>query len=344
MMMTVDHPATPAVSVLMTAYNAALYIREAIQSVLDQTFGDFELIVYDDGSTDGTSAIAKGFGDPRIRLIADVNNKGITHARQAALRAARGKYIAILDSDDVAFPSRLEKQYQFLEAHPDVVLCGGNAVVIDESGNTTTQVLIPSYKPEELKVKLFFNNIFVNSTVMYRRAEVLSLGGYRDREPAEDYDLFVRLADVYEIGMLVEEYFVRYRLHSNNSSYIKHKKLIEHVREIKREQLASIGVANTETYVSTFEALIRGEFKDRAIEDFYELLVALKSANLTSSKLPQTIFEKELFDRWYLMVTSMMPKKQTASYLLRKGLFKVSLTSFKQKRRIFKFWLRSLVG
>ncbi|MGV3764005.1 glycosyltransferase family 2 protein [Parapedobacter sp.] len=344
MMMTVDPPATPAVSVLMAAYNAGLYIREAIQSVLGQTFRDFELIVYNDGSTDDTSAIVNEFTDPRIRLIADENNKGITHARQVALRAARGKYIAILDSDDVAFPSRLEKQYQFLEVHPDVVLCGGNAVVIDENGNTTTQVLIPSYKPEELKVKLFFNNIFVNSTVMYRRAEVLSLGGYRDREPAEDYDLFVRLADAYEIRMLAEEYFVRYRLHSSNSSYIKQKKLVDHVREIKREQLVSIGVKSAEIYVSAFEALIRGAFKDHSIEDFYELLVALRSANLTSNKLPQTIFEKELFDRWYLIVTSTIRKRQAASYLLRKGLFKVSLTSPKQKRRIFKFWLRSLTN
>jgi len=328
----------------MTAYNASLYIREAIQSVLDQTFHDFELIVYDDGSSDRTSTIVGEFIDPRIQLISGTHNKGITHARQVALGAARGKYVAILDSDDVAFPSRLEKQFQFLEANPDVVLCGGNAVVIDEGGNTTTQGLIPAYRPEELKVKLFFSNIFVNSTVMYRREEVLALGGYRGRALAEDYDLFVRLANVYEIGMLAKDYFVRYRLHSNNTSLIKEKELIGHVREIRRDQLALIGVANIETYLPTFEALTRGQLKNLSIEDYYALLVELKSANRKSGKLPQKIFEKELFDWWYRIVVSTMQRNKRASCLLRKELFKISHTSFKQKRRILKFWLRSLVN
>src|SRR5690606_38182693 len=166
---------------------------------------DFELIVYNDGSTDHTAAIVREFTDPRIRLLSSSQNKGITYARQTALGLASGKYVAILDSDDEAFPTRLEKQYTFLETHPHVKLCGGNAEVIDENGTPTVAVLIPPYRPEEFKVKLFFNNIFVNSTVMYRREEVLSLGGYRDRAPAEDYDLFVRLANVYEIHVLTEE-------------------------------------------------------------------------------------------------------------------------------------------
>lgn len=326
----------------MTAYNAGLYIREAIQSVLDQTFRDFELIVYDDGSTDDTSAIVNEFVDPRIRLISGEKNKGITHARQVALRTAKGKYIAILDSDDIAFPARLEKQYKFLEARPDVVLCGGNAVVIDENGNTTIEVLIPPYRPEELKIKLFFTNIFVNSCTMFRKEEALLLGGYRDAGLAEDYDLFVRLAEHYQIHVFTEETMVFYRLHSSNVSRVKHNEVVGRVREIKREQLGLIGITDPEVYLPAFDALMLGRFKDRSIDDFYKLLVALKTANSKSGKLPQTIFEKELFDRWYLIVTSTMPKDRAAYYLLRKELFKVSLTSFKQKRRIFKFWLRSL--
>lgn len=337
-------PEPPTISVLMTAYNAALFIREAIQSILNQTFSDFELIVYDDGSTDHTAAVVNEFNDRRIQLIHSEQNKGIAYARQATLNAARGKYVAILDSDDIAFPGRLEKQFAFLETHLDVVLCGGNAVVIDEDGNTTIKVLIPPYKPEELKVKHFFNNIFVNSTVMFRREEALLLGGYRDKVPAEDYDLFVRLAAYYRIHVFTEEAFVYYRLHNNNITRVKHREVMSRVREIKKDQLALIGITNSEVYLSTFEALIWGQFKDHPIDDFYKLLVELKSANLKSGALPQTIFEKELFNRWYLIVTSTIPKKKAASYLLRRGLFKVSLTSFKQKRRIFKFWLRSLLS
>jgi len=338
----VEQSSHPAISVLMTAYNSELFIRKAIQSVLDQTFSDFELIVYNDGSTDRTVAVVKEFADPRIRLLSSEKNRGVTYARQTTLSLAKGKYVAILDSDDIAFPTRLEKQYKFLETHPDVKLCGGNAVVIDEKGNHIVETLIPFYRPEELKVKLFFNNIFVNSTVMYRREEVLSLGGYRDRVLAEDYDLFVRLANLYEIYILTEEFLVYYRLHSNNISQTKRNKIIEEVREIKREQLAFVGIRNIELYLPSIEALTSRQFRNQSIEDFYGLLVELKQANLKTRKLPQKIFEKELFSFWYSIVTSTMPKNKRVSYLLRKELFRVSFTSFKQKRRIFKFWLRSL--
>lgn len=164
----------PHVSVLMLAYNVEHYIGQAIQSILDQSFEDFELIIFNDGSTDGTASVVTQYSDPRIRFMDNSVNKGLAHARQNTLAAALGKYVAILDSDDIAMSERLAKQYYFMESHSDVALCGGNALLIDEEGKSTGELLHPVYQTAEWKVRFFWNNIFVNSSVMFRREQAIN--------------------------------------------------------------------------------------------------------------------------------------------------------------------------
>lgn len=323
----------------MAAYNAAPYIETAIRSVLSQTFGDFELIVYNDGSTDETAAIVRQFSDARICLLDYSENKGIAVARQSLLEAATGPYVAILDSDDISLSHRLETQIRFLEANPEVVLCGGNAVLIDREGNETGGLLHPYYNPRNLKVRFFFNNIFVNSSVMYRREHALREGGYRDKAPAEDYDLFVRIANGHAIYTFNDP-LVYYRVHDQNISTVQREVAIKQLRTIKDEQLRQLGV-DAEKHGAVFDALLWGRKDHYFIDDFYATLVALKSANRISKKLPITSFEKELYNRWFNLVSVVIHRNEAAAYLLRRGLFRVSLLSAKQRRRILKFWLRS---
>ncbi|MFC3198579.1 glycosyltransferase family 2 protein [Parapedobacter deserti] len=330
----------PAVSVLMLAYNVHGYIADAIQSVLDQSFQDFELIIYNDGSTDGTVNVVRKFSDSRIRLIDNPVNQGLSHARQATLEAATGKYVAILDSDDVSLPDRLQKQYHFMEQHPQVMLCGGNALIIDEESNKTGELLHQIYGHDELKVRFFFNNILVNSCVMFRREKALQLGGYRDRAPAEDYDLFVRLADQGAI-YIFNEPLVYYRIHEANISQSKRDAAIAYLREIKDEQLRLLG-SDPQQYGAIFDALLWWRITEYSLEEFFTMLVALKDANRLTQKLPVRLFERELYTRWYNLVLATAPKKQASSYLLRKELFNSSNLTFKQARRIVKSWLRSL--
>ena len=106
-------PTNPIVSVVMPAYNVELYVEEAVRSILNQTFRDFEFIIVDDGSTDRTPEILRTFTDPRIRLLFNEKNEGNYPARNRGCRLARGKYIAVMDADDVALPERLEKQVRF---------------------------------------------------------------------------------------------------------------------------------------------------------------------------------------------------------------------------------------
>jgi glycosyltransferase involved in cell wall biosynthesis len=135
----------PRVTVVMAVYNAAQFLREAIASVLSQTYTDFELIVVDDASTDDSSAILRSYNDPRIRIIRHQTNLGASLSRNDALAAARGELIAIMDADDVCAPTRIERQVEFLQAHPAVGLVGcGIYDNIDASG----AVLYTSFLPE----------------------------------------------------------------------------------------------------------------------------------------------------------------------------------------------------
>lgn len=127
----------PKITVFMAAYNQADFIQQSINSVLTQSFSDFELIIVNDGSIDNTTTIVESFNDNRIRLVHNDGNKGLIYTRNRLLTLAQGEYIAILDGDDIAYQDRLKLQYNFLLANPEVVLCGGHAAIINEHGNKT---------------------------------------------------------------------------------------------------------------------------------------------------------------------------------------------------------------
>ena len=123
----------PTVSVVVRVYNAERHLREAVESVLAQTFADFELLAIDDGSNDASVAILESYGDPRIRIVSQPNGGKIA-AAQRGLAEARGRYVAILDADDRSAPERFARQVAYLEAHPDVVMVGSALGIIDERG------------------------------------------------------------------------------------------------------------------------------------------------------------------------------------------------------------------
>ncbi len=119
----------------MPAYNAERYIREAIESILNQTFSDFELIVINDGSTDGTLECIRSFGDERIKIINNKQNLGIIRSRNIGLQASRGEYIAKMDADDISLNTRLQRQVNYLDQHPEVAVIACKLAVMDESGH-----------------------------------------------------------------------------------------------------------------------------------------------------------------------------------------------------------------
>lgn len=123
----------PKITVGIPAYNAEKYIGWAIKSVLSQTFGDFELIITDDGSTDRTVEIARSFDDPRITVVADGENHGISYRLNQQIDLAKGEYFARMDADDIMMPNRLDKQFNYMTNHPDVDVIGGGSIIINEN-------------------------------------------------------------------------------------------------------------------------------------------------------------------------------------------------------------------
>lgn len=197
----------PKVTVLMSVYNGEKYLREAIESILNQTFKDFEFLIINDGSTDSSRDIVLSYNDRKIRLIDNEKNIGLTKSLNRGLNLARGEYIVRMDADDVSLPERLEKQVNYLEIHPEVGVLGTWVKCIDEYGKPTRE-LHPPTEPDLIKWSLPFNNCLTHSSVMMRRAVLERVGGYNpEMVVAQDYDLWVRvsLETQFQIANLHEE-------------------------------------------------------------------------------------------------------------------------------------------
>lgn len=203
------------ISVIMAVFNAERYLAEAIESVLSQTFVNFELIMVDDGSTDNSRDILNRFNDERIEIIWQPNS-GPASARNNGIKRAKGKYIAILDADDLCLPERLEIQYNFLRTNLDCIAVGSNAHVIDEHGRHiyTSDISLTS---EELKNGLPHKMPFRHPSVMYQKDAFVKAGMYPDIAMIEDVLLFIRMAPFGEFAN-IKQPLIKYRLSPSASS------------------------------------------------------------------------------------------------------------------------------
>ena len=198
----------PAVSVLMSVRNGVPWVREAVESVLDQTASDLELIVIDDGSTDATAALLGTIRDPRLRVERQPPT-GLTPSLNRALGLARAPLLARLDADDLALPERLARQRVFLDAHPDVGLLGTGAREVDASGREI-RVVSPPEEDAAIRRALIRRNPFVHSSVMMRRSAVAQAGGYDERlSVAQDYELWMRMSRITRLANLSAPLVVR---------------------------------------------------------------------------------------------------------------------------------------
>lgn len=214
----------PVVTILMPVYNAAPYLRAAIDSILSQTWTDYRLVCMDDGSGDDSLAIARSFSDPRVEVIAHTDNRGYVYRLNQGLAEVRSPYVARMDADDIAHPGRLAAQVAFLEAHPNVGIVGTAIQPIGPAGEPVGNVYRPSQKDREIRWQLLTAPPFMHPTVMMR-SSVLQEHGLRYDEtlmPAEDYDLWRRLLNVTQ-GANLPEALVSYRRHQAQISQQKHE-------------------------------------------------------------------------------------------------------------------------
>jgi glycosyltransferase involved in cell wall biosynthesis len=208
----------PLISVLMSTFNGDRYLRAAMESILGQTFGDFEFLVFDDGSTDSTPAVLQEYArrDPRLRIITQ-QNQGLTKNLNAGLRMSRGSLIARMDADDISLPLRFEKQVAYLNAHPDCVCVGSYVQLISTDGEFLTT---PPRQPDQAAImeQLMQGKaeFLSHPTIMMRRDAVEKAGGYREQfRTAQDLDLYLRLVEIGELAN-VPEVLLHYRVHGQN--------------------------------------------------------------------------------------------------------------------------------
>ncbi len=205
----------PLISVVMPLYNGRPYVAAAIDSVLAQTYQRWELIVIDDGSSDGgPDLVLDAYRDPRIRFLANPTNRGVAFTRQVGISEARGEYLAWLDCDDLILPERLEAQLAFLRDHPDIGLCG---TWIERFGGDDHSTARPPGDPEMLRSLLLFTPIVPNATVMLRLEWVRKYGiAYDVGLPiAEDYDFVLQCSRCFKVG-IVPRVLYRYRVTHNS--------------------------------------------------------------------------------------------------------------------------------
>ncbi|MBD2519711.1 glycosyltransferase [Nostoc sp. FACHB-973] len=206
----------PKVTVLMPVYNGELYLREAIDSILDQTFQDFEFLIINDGSTDSTREIICSYDDLRIRLIDNNYNLGLTRSLNKGLKLAEGEFIARQDADDVSESERLAKQVAFLETHPEVALVGTWYKQIDTQGNLICECQLP-YDCTQIRWGLLFYSPFIHSAVMFQKSVVLEQIGFYNEVAiyAQDYELWCRIALRQQIANL-SDYLIKWRVHPSS--------------------------------------------------------------------------------------------------------------------------------
>jgi glycosyltransferase involved in cell wall biosynthesis len=214
--------ASPSVTVLMAVYNGERFLREGVDSILSQSYTDFELLVVDDASTDSTPSILEQYHDPRLRVLRNNVNVERCVSRNRGLNEARGDLVAVMDADDYSLPHRLARQVAFMNGHPEVTVCGSFYEIYE-----TGKIIGPPQTSASIRTRMLFENPLAHPSVMLRKAPVLVLtGGYDPISPyAEDYNLWVRLAEHGNVGFAnIPETLLRYRVHPDSLSRAGHSR------------------------------------------------------------------------------------------------------------------------
>ena len=293
----------PLVTVFMAVYNTGDYLKPAIDSILHQTYSHFELIIVNDGSTDGSDAIIRKYNDERIIYIINETNLGIVKTRNIGLDRMKGKYLAVLDSDDLAFPDRLEKQVAFLEANEEYGLCGTYFNIINSQGAIINKMMFPS-ENEDIRAYLHLGNCFCHSSVMVRSELVKKFRYSEINVLGEDYQLFIDVsAEAKLINLPIAGCY--YRVHRNNVSSQMNKEMYASIKDINRKNLLKLNIPFTEKQLDIHSHfLIFNADYFSSEENFDELenwVKILVSATRADPEMNRPVIFKFLLHRWFVI-------------------------------------------
>ena len=291
---------SPKVTVLMAVYNGEKYLVEAVNSILNQTFKDFEFIIINDGSVDDTISLLELYVDSRI-LVVSQENAGLTKSLNKGLALARGEYIARMDADDISLPERLEKQVALLDSELDVGVCGTLVKTID---NNDDSIWNYPAEPDKIRCRMIFESVIAHPSVMIRRSffEKYNLHYDEKLNQSQDYALWVRCAELFDLKN-ISEVLLRYRIHPDQVG----RKFSDNQRKganlIRKEQLENLGIKPDKYELNLHERLSYYDFgTDKEFVEATNLwLMKLMEAPGKAGRYPNLALEQLLAEWWYMV-------------------------------------------
>lgn len=279
------------ITVLMPVYNGEQYLREAIESILNQTYKEFEFLIINDGSTDSSRNIILSYKDNRIRLINNEKNIGLTKSLNKGIKLANGEFIARMDADDISLPERLRKQLDYMKQNPRVGFCG----TWYKNFNNINRIVKTPQKLENIRVSLFFKNSLGHSTVMIRKEHLLVNGLYYDEsmEKAQDYSLWVRLSEYTECYNL-PEVLQLYRVYPEQISISSRKSQDNNADHVRLYQLKKIGIKPTQSEWQIHKMICENNYTNINLNSLEDWIKKVILANKESLYFKYEEFSKRL--------------------------------------------------
>jgi glycosyltransferase involved in cell wall biosynthesis len=328
---------TPKVTVLMPVHNGERFLREAIDSILNQTFTDFDFLIIDDGSRDGSCEIIASYTDRRIILITNQDNRGTVHVLNQGIAEAKGKYIVRMDADDISLPNRLATQVRFMDNHPDTGISGTGMRLIKKGKlrNTRTQ---PD-SDEKLKATLLFNTCFFHPTVIIRTELAKACPYPADLVYTQDYNYWTALAPTTRFANLTDT-LLYFREHEGQTSNRKADLQITNARRIRATYLKKFANDITSEELEIHNKIAEN-CKNIDLLKAKTWLEHLVEVNKKNKMFFSEVFEKEIAKKWWHCCRKNTPHE--------KKTLKIYGSSYLQQHyrpaasKYLKFWLRCRV-
>ena len=287
---------SPSITVLMPVYNGFKYLDEAMKSILNQTFQNYEFIIIDDGSTDDSVKIIKSYDDNRIRLVENRNNLGQSETLNKGLSLTRGKYIARMDQDDISMPERLKKQFEFMENNSDVDVCGSWLQLMGKYNG----ILELETKSEKIKINLLTNENLAHPTVMIRNRTLVKydLNYNPAYSVAQDYDLWVRMFEFCSFANIPEA-LIKYRMHDNQNSKKLGEQNSAEGNKVLTNLLIKMGLQLNDSDLIIHNKIFSGiGINSVTIDKALSYLIRLRSSNIRKKVFEPVAFNEFLKTNW----------------------------------------------
>ncbi len=336
----------PKVTVLMPVYNGEKYLKDAIESIIGQDFTDFEFLIINDGSTDGSGTIMASYSDPRIHIVNNEKNIGLVNSLNKAMELAFGEYIVRMDCDDISLKNRLSVQVKFMDANQNFGASGSYYYLLR---NGTKAIVDFPLKENEIKCFMIFNCPIAHPSAIIRNSLIkkYNLKYSSDYLHSEDYDLWSRMSEISGLSNL-SDVLLKYRVHANQITGSTHLASTRYksVNAIRSRHLKKMGVEPSEKEMLVHNLVSDGE-TPTSVEQFNEVEQWLKKLVLTNDKklvLDTNYFQKIILERWIRVCFNYFQGVKGFRYFYRSELYSLTALTFRSKleltRTVYYSWKR----